>query len=129
MKLLQGEETQTLHEGPLHLEREENTFLPGESLELKVIVTLFEFIVSHLSNVYSWVQAVANIHHYGGTQVLQGKHNIHNQFLINNNRIYNDSTFLCALTQFFRYLNTHQQDGIVSKERCNKNFILFIRVN
>lgn len=99
--------------------------------------------LSHLSNVYSWVQAVANIHHYGRTQVLQSKHKIYIQLSINNNKISHDSfrldKFLCKLPQlvsntqkkrlWLRGLVTHLQDGIISKERCNKYIILFIRVN
>lgn len=31
--------------------------------------------LTYLSDVDGWVEAVTDVHHYGGTQVLQHKHN------------------------------------------------------
>lgn len=98
MELLQGEETETLHEGPLHLRREVTTeggaaatpkrLLEGFRQKLSHCYFLTHD-VAHLSDVDRWVQAVADVHDNGGAQVLQQHikqsyttHNLMNNLII-----------------------------------------------
>lgn len=68
MELLQGEETETLHEGPLHLR--DQRLLEGFRQKLSHCHFL-SYDGAHLSDVDRWVQAVADVHDNGGAQVLQ----------------------------------------------------------